>query len=116
MGKVPVEVVRVGRPPSGTLATLELPQKRHQAAGRGGRTRDVDLPFRPYRHETALVKRITTQKTHAEHDVFGIQPLPARTLAPGLDVPGDHKAQRKPPPAEAARSFFGISKELAATI
>jgi hypothetical protein len=28
-------------------------------------------------------------------------------------VPGDHKAQWKPPAAEAARSFFDISKQLA---
>jgi hypothetical protein len=116
MGKVPVEVGRVRLPPSDTTATLELPQKRRQGGCRGDWTRHVDLPFCPYRHQTALVKRIATQKTQAENDVSGIQPLPARALAPGLDVPGDHKAQRKSPAAEAACSFSGVSEEPASKI
>jgi hypothetical protein len=48
--------------------------------------------------------------------MFSASSLPARALAPGLDVPGDHKAQRKSSAAEAACSFYGVSKEPAPKI
>jgi|SRR5580700_4530286 hypothetical protein len=101
MAKVPVEVVRVGLAPGGAPATFEAPQERRQAVGRGGWTRDVDLPFRPDRQSKCRNSGFRLHKSSLAVDGGVMDPTVNRLLRvlgkyPLLSPRATPESKRKP--------------------
>jgi hypothetical protein len=57
----------------------------------------ADLSTRSNADQAALVQCVAPEQAKAEHNVFCIEPLTARTLTPWFDVSGNQQADRQSP-------------------
>ena len=83
-----------------------------QRSGQPRRSHRDNLAAVFHRYETLLVEDVTSKQADGERDARGVAPLPRRTLAPRLDVRGDHKLHRELTSADGTSLTFALLEQL----